>query len=465
MTFDCSWCTLKISNDNMYALMCLHANESEEEPCFTEDFVIDFLREQQITQGINHIAINAFLEHVMYEQFICVAQGTPPKKGQDGYFLFKKDTEDMKKKPVINEDGTADYKNSLSLAIIEAGEELAEYIPATKGSPGIDIFGKTLPALGNGKELLPLRGRGITSDSEKKHFYAEYSGHIVKEGNALYIDKLYRVKGDLNIEVGNIRFDGDVEVLGDVRSGMSIDAKGNIFIHGHVGACKLIAGENITIEKGIQGRQLCDIHAGGDIACKFVESCHLTAVGSIYADSVLNSSLTAQNKVIVTSKSGAVISSEIYGMQGVTVKEAGNNAGSATLLRSGLPRESYTRAQELTKAVTEIDSKLESFQLHLSSLEENDNSLPEEKLSELKTQIMRAKIVLQSNKKEYLEELHIINERIKADAENSSITITDTIHSGVRIYIGRCPYVVTETVREVLYRVIGGQVVCMSSTE
>ena len=465
MTVDCNWCTLKVDNDKMYALMCLHTINGDEAYNITEQLVMDFLEDQQITFGISEIAIQSMLEHVMYEQYICVARGIPATRGEDAHYDFQKSTQDMKMKPLINEDGTADFKNSLNLATINEGELLAVYVPPTEGTPGYDIYGTLVPALGTGKDVLPLRGKGIVPDETGHKYYAEYTGHIVMDGAKISIDKLYRVNGDLNIETGNIHFDGDVEVSGDVRSGLEIDTKGSIFIGGHVGACKLKAGQNITIQKGIQGRGICEISAGGDVACKFVEACHIVADGNIYADSVLNSTLLAKNQVIVTSKHGNVLSSEIYGMCGVIVKEAGNSAGTPTLLRAGLPREYYARATELDQSIKEIDDKIAAFNHHLEALDQaaaEQPDGPDSKIADTRMQIMRAKIVLTSTRTEHLEELTDLKARIKEDSHNSYINIIGTVYDGVRIYIGTYPYLVTEAVKEVTFKVSCNEVILTS---
>ncbi|MCQ2498188.1 MAG: FapA family protein [Lachnospiraceae bacterium] len=464
MTIDCSWCTLKVDNSGMHALMCLHASDQDEDHLITENMVMEFLTSQKITSGISQVAINAMIEHVMYEQYVCVAKGTAATRGENGYYDFKKDMHDMKKKPLINADGSVDYKNSLSLALVKEGELLATYIPPTEGKPGIDIYGKIQPALGRGKELMPLRGKGIKSDDSKINYYAEFSGHIVMDGSRISIEKLYQINGDLDLETGNIHFDGDVDVSGDVRSGLEIITTGNIYIHGHVGACKLEAGKCITIEKGVQGKDSCEIKAGENVACKFVERCKINSAGNIYADSVLDSTLIAENQIIVTSKVGNVVNSEVYGMCGVIVKEAGNNVGTPTLLRTGLPHEYYLRANELTKAIQEIDQKINSFNHHLETLESAMASDPE-KYNDTKMQITRAKIVLSSSRKEYSDELSVLNEKIKADRTNSFINITGTVYDNVRIYIGSIPYLVTEAVKEVTFRIHNNEIIVESLSE
>lgn len=462
MTFNSNYCTLQIDESAMHALVCINAPEGDEVSIITDKHVMDLLSEAGVVYGINAAAISLMTGSIMYGRYVCVAQGKNSKNGRDGYFDYKKSVRDMKKKPLIMEDGTADYKNSTSLAVIGEGELLAEYIPPTDGESGMNIFGEELKPGNRGRELLPLRGRGIIADEDKKKFYAEYSGHIVMDGNALYIDKLYRVNGNLDIEVGNINFEGDVEIGGDVRSGMVIEAKGSVIIHGHVGACRINAGENITIEKGIQGRDTCEISAAGDVACRFVERCRIVAGGSIYADSVLSSSLVAKNKILVVSKTGTVVSSEVYGMTGVTVKDAGNDAGARTLLRAGLPREEYARAQELDRLIRETDEKLRAFGRHLETVDLALRENKDEKTMDTRRQIMRARIVLDASRKEYAEELEKLMSRIDEDRDNSVITITGTIYEGTAVYLGCSPYLVTEAVREVTYKLIAGAVTAVA---
>lgn len=465
MNIENNWCTLKIDNESMHALMCLHAPKGEDEMVISEELVREFLEAQKIVYGISEVDINAIVHHMAYGTYACVAQGKAATKGKDGFYEFCKDMEDVKKKPLVMQDGSVDYKNSLTLATISEGELLAIYRPPTDGEEGYDIFGNFLKPLGRGKDALPLRGKGIKPDEEKVNFYAEYSGHIVMEGTHISIEKLYRVSSDLDIEVGNINFDGDVEVMGDVRSGMEINAKGNVFIHGHVGASKITAGENITIEKGIQGRDNCEITATGDVACKFVERCYIAAEGNVYADSILNARVKASKQVLVTSKSGVVVGCEVYGMTGVIVKEAGNDAGTPTLIRAGIPKTEYVRARELTERIKKIDEQTAELNEHMEMLSFAEHHDSSNTVAEKKTQIMRAKIVLASDRKVCQEELDKINERIRANADNSFINVTGTVFPGVRIYIGDVPYLVPEAVKEVKYLVKNGAVLAYGIDE
>ena len=61
-----------------------------------------------------------------YGTYACAAQGKAAVKGKDGFYEFCKDMEDIKKKPLVMQDGSVDYKNSRA--------PKAEGIPYDKGA-------------------------------------------------------------------------------------------------------------------------------------------------------------------------------------------------------------------------------------------------------------------------------------------------------------------------------------------
>ena len=445
--------------DDMKASLCIKKQTGPDAFEITVPLIEDFLKAQGVVKGLDKNAIEELSKTDRYEQFYVVAVGEPPTKGEDGYFEYTRNTQDITKKPLIKEDGTADYKNATTLAMIKEGELLATYIPPTDGKTGCDVFGNIRMSLGKGKPQLPLRGKGIVSDEDKTHFYAEHTGHIIMNGSHISIDKLYSLPGDLDIETGNIDFDGDVEVCGDARSGFDINASGNIYVHGHVGGCKLTAGGNITIGKGTQGHGDCFISAKGDVACRFVEWSDIRADGNIYADSVLNSTLVAKKQVIITSRTGNVIGGDVHGMTGLIVKEAGNDAATPTILRAGLPRQEFARASELGTLIKEANEKVTAIDANIKKLA----AIPKEKLTDqltqMKTSLTRARIMTISQRDTYAKELEAINARIKENDANSYVNVLGIVYEGADIYIGTTHSIIRERMREISYRLRKGQVV------
>ena len=82
---------------------------------------------------------------------IQAAIGREPEKGHDAKITY---IEKPEKKPVIREDGLADYYEMNFVTPIKEGDWLGEKIPPTDGKPGKDVFGNSLAAMrGNDAKL------------------------------------------------------------------------------------------------------------------------------------------------------------------------------------------------------------------------------------------------------------------------------------------------------------------------
>ena len=209
------------------------------EPILPEDLE-DFLMHQGVTVGVDHNDLVNIATGMVYDKEVLVAQGYEPENGEDGYYEYFVNLEDMKSKPVVAEDGTVDYLNSLQIAMVEEGDTIAVYHAATTGKSGHNVFGESVRAV-PGRNMSALKGKVIVDVEYGNTYVAKTSGRIYLDGKRVCIDPIYTVPGDLGIGHGNIKFNGDVQIGGDMHSGLQIDAKGSIFIKGHVGNCTLTA--------------------------------------------------------------------------------------------------------------------------------------------------------------------------------------------------------------------------------
>ena len=417
-------------------------NDVPAEPILPEDLE-DFLMHQGVTVGVDHNALVHLATGMVYDKEILVAQGYEPEKGEDGYYEYFVNLEDMKSKPVVAEDGTVDYLNSLQIAMVEEGDTIAVYHAATTGKSGLNVFGESVRAV-PGRNMSALKGKGIGEVEDGNTYVAKTSGRIYLDGKRVCIDPIYTVPGDLGIGHGNIKFNGDVQIGGDMHSGLQIDAKGSIFIKGHVGNCKLTAGKNVTIGEGIQGKYGCEIIAGGDVAANFVEHCSITAGGNVYANSLLNSTVQAKDSVVVTSKDGKIIGGSIQAIQAIRVKTLGNESGVRTRLTFGDTEELVARLLELNQKGT---------------------GAPESDVITIKRQIAQAKILRQTEDAEIMKEMAEIQDMAKRAKENAHVRVLGVVYNGVIFSSEGAAKVQTEAMKDVVFVNQSNQVVCMSPEE
>lgn len=458
------WVVLKIDDRRMWASLTIKEPEGEEEPYFSPEFIEAYLRGNGITAGILKENIEALSNCVAYGQETIVARGKEPVKGRDGFYTYMVVLEDCKNKPTINSDGTVDYYNSLRLAMVEEGDVFAVYEPATAGEYGYTIFSEMLSPL-KGRDLRPLRGRGFTMSEDRKTYTASFGGRIFRQDERIIIEKIYIVKGDLDIEQGNIKFNGDVEVKGDVRSGLTIETDGDIFVHGHVGGCNLTAGGSITIRKGIQGRNKCEIIAGRDVACSFIERCRINAKGSVYADSILDSEVVAREMVKVCSKKGLIVGGNVTGIQGVEAKNVGNDVGVLTTLYTGVLHDDIVKLSEIDEKIQKIKGDVEILDKNLKIYDSLDGSRRTKETEAVRMKILRAKVLEAAELKKLQDQHDALELEISTARKDAIIHITGVVYAGTKVCIGRSSLVTKESFKDVIYKSVNEEVVQTSGGE
>ena len=408
----------------------------------SEDYLEDFLMDEGICNGFLYDNIKRLVEMAEngeYDVELKVAEGRAPVPGEDGRFEYKVAIEDDRAKPKINEDGTVDYHNSLSISMVSNGQEFAVYHPPTMGQFGSTVYSEMISPT-KGKELRALRGKGfrIEENSDDTISYiATLDGRIAMDGDRVIIEPIYVVSGNLDIKEGNIHFNGDVEVRGDVSSGMTIETTGNVFVSGHVGASTIMAGKNVTIRRGLQGKGRAKIVAGGDIACSFIEQSEVTSEGSIHAESIMQSEIIARNEVVVQGKKGVIIGGTVTATLGIKAKTFGNDANENTMLQIGVPRGYLDRVAQLRGDERKIRKDIDLLEQKLREMEMMPEGMKSEATEAMRMKCLRAKVVKSTEMKDIQEELAEREQEMENSKRTASVQATGMIYPGVVVNIWR----------------------------
>lgn len=453
-----------VSEDKMNVSVAIRQPEGEEAFQFSVDLLKDYLKEKGIKVGINEDALEALTSCVEYNREIVVVSGKPVVNGVDGHFEYLVPMEDKKAKPVVAEDGSVDYMNSLSIAMVEEGDVFAKYIPPTKGEFGYNVFYEMIAPV-PGKPAKPLRGKGFTISEDGMEYIAGRAGRIYMDNDKIVIDPCYVVSGDLDVHHGNIKFNGDVEIRGDMHSGTLIEAEGSIFINGHVGSCVLRAGGNITIGKGVQGKYECEITAGGDVAGSFMEYCSIRAGGNIYANSMLDCQALARKSIYVTSKHGCIIGGNVAAMQEIVAKGLGNETEIITRLMIGEHPELREEIEKDKQRMEKIDEDIRNLAQKLMDYEKTALTKARPELDGLKRQVARAKILLQTEFKELKAKVEAYETDLNHARATACVNVSGIVYRGVNIRTLNASYTQEEACKEVIFKARLTEIVPMSPEE
>ncbi|HZG60064.1 MAG TPA: FapA family protein [Anoxybacillus sp.] len=216
--------------------------------------VLQELERLNIVHGINHEAIMEAMNVTKAEKFV-IASGISPVQGKDGYIELLIDIH-SDKKPMIRTDGTADFRELKNIPTVHKGQVIAVVHPPVQGTPGITVTNETiLPKqtqpifvqLGQGVAFVENGTKIVATEMGRPYF--EQNGLLVKVS---IVPKLIH-NGDVDITTGNIRFKGDVEILGSVEDSMSVQAEGNVSILKNVNKANVTAKQSIYIGQNAIG--------------------------------------------------------------------------------------------------------------------------------------------------------------------------------------------------------------------
>lgn len=320
-------------------------------PDITEREIATDLLHMKVSYGLKKNIIQKITSEKRYLETFVVAEGTAPVDGKDAELKYYFSTEHVTK-PKINEDGTVDFHNLDMISSVKAGDVVAEIFPEDKGTPGMNIYGMVLPPRKVARKIF-RHGRNLEISEDGTKLISQVSGHITLEGDKIFVSTEYSVPADVNNSTGDIDFDGDVRVPGNVISGFKVKASGNISVRGVVEGAELIAGGDIVLERGILGMNKGILIAGGNIASPYIENATVRAGGDIDSNAILHSDVNAHGIIEVHGKKGYIIGGVVRAGSKIVSKIIGSEMGANTVVGVGNDPELVEKVNSLKKKITD----------------------------------------------------------------------------------------------------------------
>lgn len=309
--------------------------------------------------GAKEDEIDRFVAERNYCTEIVLAEAIMPVEGHSAVITYNFRTEGFGK-PKINEDGSVDFHQLDMINKVNAGDVLATLDPVDYGKPGIDVFGNVLrPAKVVAKIL--RHGNNIHLSEDKLTMYSDVAGHVMLAEDRVFVSDTYDVPADVSVASGDIEYDGNVVVHGNVVTGFSVRAKGDIIVEGVVEGATLIADGQIILKRGIQGMGRGKLISKGNITARFIENCEVQTNGSITTDAIMHSKVTAKDEVIVTGKKSMITGGNIHAGRGITAKVIGSAMCTQTNVCIGIDDAIIKEQKEIEKALEELRINEQKF--------------------------------------------------------------------------------------------------------
>ena len=373
-----------------------------------------------------------------------VASGKPAVPGKDGAVIDLYPRVFHREMPV-DEFNRVDYTAICSTQNVEKGAAICHISPPTPGVPGCTVTGQDLPAR-DGVPAVPPMGRNTALSEDGSELLATLDGGLEFSGNAFQINPLLEIAGDVDYSSGSINFLGDVHIHGDVCTGFSVRAMGNIKVDGVVESASIEAGGDLVLAKGVQGNGQAVLRAHRDIFAKYLENCSVHAHEDLHSECIIGCDVYSDAGVYVQNGRGAIIGGNIWAAREVDANIVGSKTEvPTTITLGGLPCEDYEKSQ-LTLAIEALEQNLKDTERQPSSPAKLS------RMSKMRMQISVNKLKLNQYNKN-LEEF-----QNNADKRPVGRLTFRTAYGNTRVVIGGSMLHITDEVRHSIATLVNGEV-------
>jgi uncharacterized protein len=334
----------------------------------------------------------------------CIAEGRLPQKGKDAEFISLVESE-MLTPPTVDEHGVADMMHTHQFVIVDVGMPLMRRVPATQGEPGLDVTGAEIkPTPGNDAGFPNnLTGASI-SPEDPNILIAQVKGHPLVGKQGVTVDPTLHVD-NVDVNTGDISFDGSLEVKGEVAAGMSINVTGDLIIQGGVDRAIIKAGHSIKIGGGVFGEEETErtteapleyhMQAGADIEAKFVNLATLQAENNIVIKEYLSHSyVKAGNQLLMGQEGGKgiVFGGQCEALHRIIANQLGNESYIPTRVTAGHLSEVYKVYHNLENELATRAHEAEQLSAIHTKLQQGDpvllGKIPLDKSQKIQNTIM-----------------------------------------------------------------------------
>ncbi len=241
----------------------------------------------------------------------------------------------------MRSDGSADFKNQDRATIVAVDQPILELIQiGQQGQDGMDVVGRIIRAPKDPRVMEPPKWdasfRAEKKDNGDQTVIAIKTGELKFEKNLLSIDPMQKIAGDVGPETGNLKFPGPVAIAGNVLSGFSVIAGGDVLVGAAIEASLVSADGSVQVAEGIKGAQKGTVRAKKNIVASYAEQAMLLAVEDIVLkSSALLCNIKTNGKLILQGDKGSLMGGLCRARKGLEAQNIGSEKGVKTQVSFG----------------------------------------------------------------------------------------------------------------------------------
>lgn len=352
-----TFCRIYTSANGVVAWVLL-IPPSDPNDLISREAVEAVLLENTVINGVDTDAVDYIVKEHPYFTLIPVACGTPVQEGENGR-VIEHYPRQLSKSVKLDERGVADYRAMNYMQSIKEGDVICDIIAPKPGAAGVRVDGTAAEPAAVKPATVPNGSNTVISEDGTKLLAAK-EGHLEFDGSKFCVKVLLDIPGDVDYNTGNIDYNGDVHIRGDVRETFVVKATGNITVDGLVEAATVEAGGDVLISCGVHGNDSAVIKSGGNLRAKYLDNVIAYAGKSVFADSIISSQVYSDESIQVTSGRGVIMGGSMVAANTIKAKTVGTESGRKTEIELGtlsyVKIEHSTDNADLKEAMSELSA-------------------------------------------------------------------------------------------------------------
>ncbi len=445
---------VRVSEDKMEAIVRFYPPSNNGEKLGKED-IIKELNNQKVVSGIDDQVIKNHILSPRYCTDILIAKGTPYVEGRDASIEYTFETE-LKARPKRNEDGSVDFHKLDIMNPVHEGDLLATLTREDPGEPGLDVYGNMTRPPKVVRKILRF-GKNIRLSEDETQIFSMVDGHVTLEDERVYVYNVYEVAADVDATTGDIQYDGNITVKGNIRTGFKVTASGNIEVYGVVEGAAVKAGGDVILRRGIQGMGKGIIVAKGNIVSKFIESATVVSEGFIETEAVMHSRMSAKGDIKIQGSKGNLIGGFTRSTCLIEAKVIGAPMGTITNVEVGIDPAVQDKINKIRTDIAEKSKELgrlkDVFEVFKAKKQKGKIDF-----STLASMTKTAQEIQELNSK--IIELQDEHEKLKLEfhVNESARIVGKTVYPGVKMMISGEPFYVNNEIYMTQFKKVNGEI-------
>ena len=414
-----------VSADRMKAYVCilppLNEGNGIEQAQLLED-----MRYEGIASGIDQEAVSRIVSMQNYLHIIQIACGKLPKDVEDGELeeMFERRHEQALELDENESLAELNFRKQNSVQFIQKGDVICRIKPPVMPEDGMDISGRALHGKGGEPIHIP-QGKNTTLSEDGTILSAAINGTVIMDGDDFTVQDQKVISENVNAQMGDIEYNGDIFILGNIEDGVTVKATGNIIILGEIRKGRIISNGTIRVQGDIKGSGETQLKAARQIQCTILEDAEAVAKGNIYAEVIANSEvISEEGSVYALMGRGLIFGGDVKAHKSICAKKIGNISGCTNKLTMNYD-------PELDYKITEKKRDLENIQ---KSKEKLEKDISDVSMSRQMSKLMTQRKLCDEIESDTLKELKELENKIYSDQSNC--ISCEKIHPVTQIRIG-----------------------------